>query len=173
MKKTLLSRSLLIIMMIAAMGMTTAVWAQGQGNGKGYGHGQKQGQGMKKGDPAMHMKMMIPDLTVEQAEKIKSLRLEMMKKINPLKAQIKEKRAHLNTLSIVEKPDMKAINKTIDEIGALRIEMMKIHAQMRQDVRAVLTEDQRVIFDSKAGRMMGKGMKGHGYHGSRGPGECR
>ena len=90
------------------------------------------------------------------------LRVEMMKKTNPLKAQLKEKKAHLNSIAIADKADMKAINKTIDEMGALKIEMMKIHAQMRQNVRALLNDDQRVVFDSKAGSMKGHGMKGHG-----------
>jgi Spy/CpxP family protein refolding chaperone len=165
MKKNILSRSLLIIMMIAAMSMSATVWAQGPEAGRGAGK-----PGAKKGNPEMHMKMMLPDLTDEQVAKIKTLRIEMMKQLNPLRAELKEKMAHLNTLSIAEKPDMKAINTTIDEIGALKTKMMKIHAKFRQDVRALLTDDQRVIFDSKAGKMMGHGMKGH--HGSgKGPGK--
>jgi len=159
MKKNILSRSLLIIMMIAAMSMSATVWAQGHGAGRGHGK-----PGAKKGNPEMHMKMMLPDLSDEQVAKIKTLRIEMMKQITPLKAQMKEKMAHLNTLSIAEKPDMKAINSTIDEIGDLRVQMMKIHAKFRQDVRALLTAEQRVMFDSKAGSMMGHGKKGH--HGS-------
>lgn len=169
MKKNILSRSLLIIMMIAAMSMSTTAFAQGSGHGKGHGKGQAQG--MKKGDQTTHMKMMLPDLSDEQIAKIKTLRLEMMKQVTPLKAQLKEKMAHLNTLSIAEKPDMKAINTTIDEIGALKVQMMKIHAKFRQDMRALLTADQRIIFDSKAGKRMGHGMKGH--HGSKSGGPCK
>ena len=167
MKRTILSRSLLIIMMIAAMGMTINVSAQGPG------HGRSQAQKASKASAEMRMKVMLPDLTDDQVAKIKALRLEMLKQLNPIKAKMREKQAHLQSLSIAEKPDMAAINKTIDEIGALKIQMMKIHAKFRQDMRTLLTEDQRVIFDSKAGMRMGKGMKGHGYHGSRGPGGCR
>jgi len=163
MKKNLLNRSLLIIMMIAAMSMSTNVFAQGPGQGKG--------KGMKKGGPAMHMKQMIPDLTEDQMTKIKSLRLETMKETTPLKAQMKEKKAHLNTLAIAEKADMKAIEKTIDEMGAIRVQMMKAHAKMRQGVRAILTDDQRVIFDSKAGKMMSHGKKGH--HGPKSGPPCK
>ncbi len=164
MKKKILSRSLLIIMMIAAMGMTMNVSAQGRGQG------QNQGQKGSKGNPEMCKKMMLPDLTEAQTAKIKTLRTEMLKQINPIKAEMREKRAHLQTLSIAEKVDMAAINKTIDEIGALKTKIMKIHAKFRQDFRALLTDDQRVVFDSKAGGMMGQGMKGHGRHGSRGQG---
>jgi len=166
MLKKAINRSLLIIMMIAAIGMTNNVWAQGPGQGKG-----PRGQ---KGKQEMQMKKMFPDLTKEQMDKIKSLRMEMLKQVNPLKAEIREKQAHLQTLSISEKPDMNAINKTIDEIGALKTKMMKIHAKFRQDVRALLTDEQRVVFDSKAG-MMGKAMKGHHgpHHGPHQGAPCR
>ncbi len=152
MLKKLINRSLLIIMMIAAMGMTTSVWAQGPGQGRG--------QKGSKGKSEMHMKMMLPDLTKDQMDQIKTLRTSMLKQTNPIRAEIREKKAHLQTLSINEKPDMAAINKTIDEIGALKTKMMKIRAKFRQDVRALLTDEQRVIFDSKAGNRMGHGMKG-------------
>jgi Spy/CpxP family protein refolding chaperone len=163
MKKNILSRSLIIIMMIAAMSMTTNVWAQGRGAAKG--------QGGKKGAPAMQMKKMLPDLTDDQVKKIKSLRMEMMKKITPMKAELQELKAHLHTLSIAEKVDMEAINKTIDRMGAIRTKMMMIRAKFQQDVRAVLNEEQRIIFDSKADNMMGHGMKGH--HGSKQGKPCR
>ena len=153
MKKNILSRSLLIIMMIAAMSMTTNVWAQGRGAGKG--------QGGKKGAPMMHMKKMLPDLTDDQVKKIKSLRMGMLKQITPMKAQLQELKAHLQTLSIAEKADMEAINNTIEKMGSIRTKMMMIHAKFRQDVRSVLTDEQRIVFDSKAGNMMGQGMKGH------------
>jgi len=163
MKKNILSRSLLIIMMIAAMSMSLNVWAQGHGPNKAK-------KGMNQGKPAMHMKMMIPDLSEDQKSQIKNLRMQMTKETTPIKAQIREKKAHLNTLSIAEKPDMKAINKTIDEIGALQVKIMKAHAKMRQDIRALLTDEQKVVFDSKAGNMKGHGAKGYGtkgYHHSK------
>jgi len=154
MKKNILSRSLLIIMMIAAMSMSTTVFAQGRGNG----------QGMKKGKQTEQMMKQIPDLSDEQMDKIKNLRIEMMKQITPLQAELQELKAHLRTLSVAEEADMKAINKTIDKISALQGKIMKIHAKFRQDVRSVLNDKQRVVFDSKAGHMM-KGHKGH--HGSK------
>ena len=163
MKKNILSRSLLIIMMIAAMSMTTTAWAQGRGASKG--------QGGKKGAPTMHMKKMLPDLTDDQVKKIKSLRMDMMKQVTPMKAQLQELKAHLHTLSIAEKADMEAINSTIEKMGAIRTKMMMIHAKFRQDVRLVLTDEQRIVFDSKAGNMMGQGMKGH--HGSKQGKPCR
>jgi hypothetical protein len=44
---------------------------------------------------------------------------------------------------------MNAINSTIDEIAALRGQMMKLHMANRQEIRKLLTDKQRVIFDTK------------------------
>lgn len=170
MKKTLVNRSLLIIMMIAAMGISVQL------SGQGKGSGTQQKQNCTKSSPEMHMKKMIPDLTDDQMKKIKALHTGMLKQINPIKAEMREKQAHLNTLSIAEKPDMVSINKTIDEISTLKSKMMKVHAKYRQDFRALLTSDQRVIYDSKKGHRMGKGNHHKGNRsscGPAGPGGCR
>ena len=159
MKKNILSSSLIIIMMIAAMSMTTTVFAQGRGNG----------QGMKKGNQMVQMMSKIPDLSKEQVQKIKSLQIEMMKQITPLKAELQELKAHLRTLSIAEKVDHEMIDKTIDKIGSLQTKMMKIHAKFRQEIRSVLSDEQRIVFDSMSGKMMGGHM---GHHGSK-KGNCQ
>jgi Spy/CpxP family protein refolding chaperone len=91
----------------------------------------------------------IPDLTEQQVQKIEELCLSTKKEITGIKNQLGEKEAHLKTLQGVDKPDMTAINKTIDEISALKADMMKKHAANRQSVRELLTEKQRVVFDSK------------------------
>ena len=159
MKKNILSSSLIIIMMIAAMSMTTTVFAQGRGNG----------QGMKKGNHMGQMMSKIPDLSKEQMQKIKSLRTELMKQITPMKAELQELKAHLRTLSIAEKVDLEMIDKTIDKIGSLQTKMMKIRAKFRQEIRSVLNDEQRVVFDSMSGNMMGGHM---GHHGSN-KGNCQ
>ncbi|HIE16092.1 MAG TPA: periplasmic heavy metal sensor [Bacteroidales bacterium] len=151
MKKNRLNLSIWIIIMMAAMIVSTTAFAQGPG----------QGKGMKKANAEMQMKQMIPDLTDDQLTKIKSLRLETMKLIIPLRAEMREKKAHLNSLAVAEKVDWKAIEKTIDEIGAIRVKMMKYRAKLRQDIRALLTDDQRIIFDNKAGSMMRHGKKNY------------
>ncbi len=134
MKNKIIIRSFLILIMVAAFG--TITMAQGHKAGP------------KKAPMEMRMKRMLPDLSDDQIAKIKAYRLEMMKEVTPLKAQIKEKKAHLQVLSIAEEPDMKAINATIDEISKLQAKLMKTMAQFRQNVRAILTVDQRIVFDN-------------------------
>lgn len=116
----------------------------------------------------------IPNLTADQKTKIESLRVKHAKEITPLKNELAEKQAHLKTLSSVDKPDRDAINKTIDEITALRGKIMKVNVNHRLDVSSILTDEQRVFFNShhngmKNGHRMGKGMK-RGMNGGVGVG---
>jgi Spy/CpxP family protein refolding chaperone len=58
-----------------------------------------------------------------------------------------EKKARLRTLSTGVKVDMDKINRVIEDFGEMRTEMMKMRAQHRQDIRELLTDEQRVMFD--------------------------
>jgi Spy/CpxP family protein refolding chaperone len=124
----------------------------------GQMNGSKNGQGYKQN---------IPDLTEEQQKKIDEFAITHQKKMLQFKNQINEKDAALNTLRTADKADMNAINKTIDEMGAIKIQMMKERENHHQQVRAILTDKQRVIFDSHQGMGKGHGNKGM-YKGERG-----
>lgn len=121
----------------------------------------------------------ITGLTDDQKEKIDKIHLNLSKQILPIQNQLDEKKAHLKTLNSAEKPDMAKINATIDEIGGLKTDIMKKRVAARQDIRAQLTEEQRIEFDSRGpGMHKGKG-RGQGYghrHGQgkgMGPGCCQ
>lgn len=101
----------------------------------------------------------IPNITDSQKEKLKTLKTKMMKDALPLKNKLEEQKAHLNSLSTAETADMKSINKQIELIGSSKTEMMKLRANFRQEVRKVLTDEQRVYFDSHR-----RGMNNKGHH---------
>ncbi|MEW5844890.1 MAG: Spy/CpxP family protein refolding chaperone [Bacteroidota bacterium] len=98
------------------------------------------------------------NLTPEQEQKINDLRVKHLKETTPLRNELREKQAHLRTLESADKPDMTAINKTIDEISTLKAKLMKARAAHRAEVSQLLTDEQRVIFNSRG--KMGKGMRG-------------
>ena len=113
----------------------------------------------------------IPDLTEQQKSDIKDLRTAFMKDIQHIKAQMDIKRAELKALQTAEKPDIDAINKKIDEKANLRTQLEKKKAAFRQSVRALLTDDQKVVFDQKmmqhehskgCSHEHGKQCEGHG-----------
>ena len=114
---------------------------------------------MQQNKKAQGMFMNIPDLTDAQKTKLKEMRTAHMKEIMPIKNQLKEKQAHLQTLQTSDKVNMTEINATIDEIGKLRTDMAKKHAAFRQEIRKILTDDQRTYYDMHAGKMHKKMMK--------------
>ncbi|GAB4277657.1 MAG: hypothetical protein Kow0068_00920 [Marinilabiliales bacterium] len=155
----------LAIIVITMLGTINTSFAQNNGKGDCMHHGQDmkcKGMNMDKG------MCNIPDLTDEQKDKIEELKINHQKEMIQLRSQIAEKKAHKKTLMTADKPDMNEINKTIDEIGALNVTIMKKEAEHIQAVRALLNDEQRVYFDmhhcygKKHG--MEHGMKGKMDH---------
>ena len=98
----------------------------------------------------------IPDLTDAQKSKIEAIRTAHMKTATQLRNQLKEKRAHLQTLTASDNPDQKEIDATIDEITALQNKLMKNGTAMRMEIRNELTDEQKVYFDSMKSKRMNK-----------------
>jgi Spy/CpxP family protein refolding chaperone len=103
------------------------------------------------------------NLTDAQKEAFKKSSLEMHKKIQPIRNELGEAEAHQRTLMTAEKPDIKAINKNIERIGELKVEMAKIAAAQRLEMRSLLTDEQRMKLDmfrerktTGQGRMAGR-----------------
>lgn len=144
MKRKLFSKGLLVLMATALiMSISANTFAQGQ---KGMG---------QKSDSSKAC-FNIPNLTADQQTKIEGLRTKHIKEVTPLQNELAEKRAHLNTLESVEKPDMAAINKTIDEISAIDTKLMKLRASHRVEVASLLTDEQKVAFKAHQGKGMGQ-----------------
>ena len=160
-----------LVIMIATLLMSFSYQANAQRNGRGQGQGQGQGQGLYQQNN-QGMQCNIPNLTQDQQLKIEKMRTANMKEMLQFRNTMAEKRAHLNILRTADKADMNAINKTIDEMGANRTKMMKKREAHRQDVRLILTDEQKVYFDSRRGRGFkgqgnGMGMNGQGRNGCR------
>ena len=119
-------------------------------------------------------------LTDDQKAKIKDLRIEHMKALQTLKAQNQELTAHLKTLNLAERPDNKAIFKTIDDITAIHGDIMKRNITFIQSIKALLTPEQikamemrrmngrfgmggrNQNFGQQGNRNFGRGQKGRG-----------
>ena len=93
------------------------------------------------------------ELTDAQKEAFKQSRLAMQKQLQPIQNELGEAEAHQKTLMSGEKPDLAAINKNLEKIGSLKVEMAKIRAKNHLDMRAQLTEEQRLKFDAFKGKM--------------------
>jgi Spy/CpxP family protein refolding chaperone len=140
------------------------------GSGIAYAQGPKAEFKGKQEMPEkmqQHKGPMIPDLTEKQQDQMKDLRIEHLKQVKPLRDQIHEHEAHLHTLQTADKVNMAEINKAIEDIGTLRIEIMKLDAVHHQKVRSLLTEEQRLMFDTHQPRHEGQ----HGSHVNPGCGQ--
>jgi len=76
----------------------------------------------------------------EQREQMGKLQIEMQKGLDQLDNQLREKQARLESLEMQNVVSMKAINKNIDEQAKLLAKQMKLKAEYRQKIRAVLKE---------------------------------
>jgi Spy/CpxP family protein refolding chaperone len=116
----------------------------------------------------------IPGLTADQKAKIDELRIPHMKIMNNYKAELAKLEAELNQLEIADNVDMKKIDSKIDEIFKVKADMAKERSKHQQAVRTLLTPEQKVIFDTHAGkgRNHNKGMNCKGGHG-QGQGNCQ
>ena len=107
--------------------------------------------------------------TKEQQEQVKSIRLETAKQVQPLRNELRELQAHQQTLSTSDKPDMKAIYQNIDEMTEVQGNIRKIMAKQQQDIRSLLTDEQKLKFDAMKNRMTDR--KRDGFRTHRRPGE--
>jgi Spy/CpxP family protein refolding chaperone len=153
MKKTKIN---FIIMLAFLLASFTSNYAIAQGQCQQHGKEGTQGEGMCKGDKDMAF---ITDLTADQQKQISALKLNFIKERITIQNLIEEKQAHLKTISTGDNVDMVAVNKTIDELFALKADLQKKHMTFQQDVRKLLTADQKVIFDLHAGKCKGEGME--------------
>jgi len=138
-RKLKLVLSLMVVSMLLIG--NTAMAQRGQRNGQGYGQGPAVNRSQ------VDRKVEIPNLSDDQKAKIETLTTKALKESNLLRSQLKERRAHLNTLSIADNADQKTIDTEIDEIGKLQTKLIKVHAKLRQDIRALLDDDQKAYFD--------------------------
>ncbi len=157
----------MLVTLLSIFILAGSALAQGHDN-DGPMHGRMQGHKMM--GQRMAPGMNIPGLTDKQKAEMKKIHLAQMDATKDIRNQIMEKKAHLHTLQTADKANMKAINATIDEISALKTQIAKKRAATHQKVRALLTPEQRTMFDN---RPMGKkGGPGHGMNKGNCP-NCR
>lgn len=111
--------------------------------------------------------MMAPPLTEQQKGQMKEMRIAHLKEVQPIQNEVRELKAHYRTLTTAANPNMAEINKNIDAQSAAINKLMKARASHQQNVRKILTDEQKIMMDmnlekGKAGRpdrIPGPGMK--------------
>ena len=145
MKAKIVSIVLLMSLSVALMGQTTEKSSKKEFRGAERGTRMNSAQGVSPNGL---------NLTDVQKEAFKQSMLALQKQLQPLRNAMGEAEAHQKTLVTAEKPDLAAINKNIEKIGAIRIEMAKVQAKHHLDMRVQLTDEQRLKFDMSKDMMM-------------------
>lgn len=142
-----------ITLLLLALFLNVATFAQPK-----RGHFPKQ-----QGQPMIVN--VIPDLTEQQKNQIVQYHNQMLKATTPLEAEIQQKRAELNVL-MTKDSDTQQKQKVVKEIEDLKVQMQMERIKYHDNVRALLNENQKIVFDkwylnhSHRGRPMGNGPRG-------------
>ncbi len=98
----------------------------------------------------------IPDLSEDQRQNIKKVDLAHLEKMTPLRHQLMEKNARLASLLVANPFDLKETEKIADEIGKIKSSKLKLQISHDQELRSLLTPEQKIIFDSRPKPFLGK-----------------
>lgn len=91
------------------------------------------------------------DLNQDQQKKVDALQNVLEKQMIALQADLRVKEAELQKLMVADNPSKSAVEKKVDEIGAVKVQIQKAHVNHRLAVRELLAPEQRVKFDNQGG----------------------
>ena len=155
----------LIILFILAGFQANAQRERRSGDRNGYRSANPGNYG--EGFGALNRMESILDLSEEQKTQMEKLQLDFQKESLPVVNQLKEKGVQLSTF-ITENADQAKSEKLIDEIGDLRVAFDKLRLKMHFEKRELLTDDQKIKFDTHFGNLFAQGgryFKPYGMHG--------
>lgn len=147
-------KSILRLSLLAALilGLSISTSAQQRSNDADRPRIDRQEQIKKMRANQQHHRparmMMRLDLNEEQTKGIKEIRLSGQKEMLPYRNLLREKNARLRTLTTSDTYDQNAVDQIIDEISEIRAEMLSMRIAHRQQIREILTEEQRIKFDA-------------------------
>lgn len=91
----------------------------------------------------------LDDLTPEQEARIRELQLKRMEQSLQHRNAMDELRVRRRSLMTTGDTDMAEVNRVIDQMAEKRAQWMKDNAAHRQQIRGLLTDEQRIIYDSR------------------------
>ncbi len=97
------------------------------------------------------------NLTVEQQNQVQNLRLELQKKMLAYRGDLQKLQSELRLMVIDEKTSDKQIEKQLRKIQDLRLKMAIERTKHQRKIRALLTDEQKTLFDLH----FLSGQKGH------------
>ena len=114
-------------------------------NAQGHRRGFHKGNRMQQ---TCQMECLL-NLTEDQKSQMATLRLDLQKKILPLRTDIQGKMTEIRLLKAESNPGLKKIDKLIEEKGKIRTEIQKLRTRHQLDVKKLLTPEQQKIYDNR------------------------
>jgi Spy/CpxP family protein refolding chaperone len=129
--------------------------------------GRAGGMGMERG--------MGPAFTDEQMEKIEKIHDRYNDERAQLTNRLKVIMLEAHDAVTDDTPDFNAIERSIDEMTEVKGELVKLRLRIHKEIRPLLDDDQKVLFDRGLARMLHGGMAGDraGHPGMLGRGGMR
>jgi len=147
MMKTIVIRKITILVLAGILLVGLNLNAQ-----RGYG---------QRGMPEKQKRHSGLDLTEDQQEQVKALKIAHMKEVQPLKDQLLENKAHQKTLINADEPDINSVYKNIDKATKLQNEIAKLGADFQLKFKSLLTDEQKVMYQSGRNRFAQAGLRQH------------
>ncbi|MBN2356798.1 Spy/CpxP family protein refolding chaperone [candidate division KSB1 bacterium] len=107
------------------------------------------------------------NLTDEQKDTMREMRLKHQKEMIPLQAELKSKNLDLKSAIQADKPDMAKINALVDQVSRIKADIQKKNIAFRLDMRDQLTEEQLKLWNKNRARLTRKFI--HDRRGLRAP----
>jgi Spy/CpxP family protein refolding chaperone len=108
---------------------------------------------------------LMPQFTAEQQEQIEAIHEKFNDECAELTNRAKVLALELKDLVSDGEPDFDGIEGKLEEMSRVRLDLMKLRIRIHKEVRPLLDEDQRTLFDQGLARLVG-----HGGAGGRGGG---
>lgn len=149
-----------LIALVLALFSGSALMAQPDNRDGNRGYNQD-------GDRTAHRQEMMDklQLTEEQKTKMDASMISFHKTAQPMRNQLDEKRAALKSLTTVDNPDRKKIEAVIAEIGKIETSLLQAHVNHGLEVRSMLDDKQKIVFDQHQGHKMMGSFDGKNPHG--------
>jgi Spy/CpxP family protein refolding chaperone len=104
---------------------------------------------------------MRPAFTDEQMEKMEKIHDKYDDERVELSNRLKVIMLEAHDVVAGETPDFNAIERRIEEAAEVKVKLAKLRLKMHKEIRPLLDDDQKVLFDRGLGRMLHGGMGGH------------
>ena len=132
----------LLVAIIVVLGLSLSVMAQPNRRGNMAHRPMTDKSGLQ-----------MLDLTDAQKDQIKEIHLAHMKDIQPLRDEVKINRVKVDALLKKDVPDMKEIVSLVEANGKLLTQIQVKGIEQKINVRSLLTDEQKIMYDARSERM--------------------